>query len=126
MSDLLHRQVPQALIQAGLVSSQAFSPQKREDYGLSVSQGHMVTARRSFELHTHAGFKSAGVWSVTEVECAELKLPVIPEPTTEPYVNEAHAIIQFSKTSRPERKQCAQELARRANARGVQYSAESD
>jgi hypothetical protein len=97
MSDPVHRQVHPTWLHAGRPTSVAFRPSQKDKNRLSVDLGRLVTAQESFETYTKiGGFVSAGVWSVTQAECAVVGVPVVPDPIEVPYVNKAHAVIDFS------------------------------
>lgn len=119
--ELLHRQVHPSLLVAGRPSSGAFAPSKKDEGKLSVDRDSKASARQSFEAFVGAGFKSAGVWSMTVGECREASLPVVHDPVDEPYPNPAHSFVDFRGISRSQQRSRAQLLARAANERGCQY-----
>ena len=91
---LLLRQIHPDWIQAGRVTSQAFRPTKKDTRQLSVSDGNMVTAQISWELHVRRGHLSSGVLAVTVQECDDIGLETRSNPLPE---QPEHAIIDFNK-----------------------------
>jgi hypothetical protein len=100
LSDLdeqLLRQVHPSWIQAGKPTSQAFRPTAKDDGLLSVSRGSKTTAAAAFDLHTRVkGLQSVGVWGILVSHCADARLDVHEDPLTEPFLDPAHAVIDFT------------------------------
>lgn len=115
-AELLHRQVHPSFLRDGRVSSQAFSPTPKDEGGLSVSRGALVSAEEAYQRHT-AGreLKSAGVWSVTVEECGEVGLWAYADAEPE---DDAHALVDFRGLSKGQTEQKAKRLAELARRRG--------
>ena len=112
---LLLRQVNPGWIRNDKVTSQAFNPTPKDAGYLSTYNGDLI-APRSACLHfiRNLRLQSAGVVAVNVDECAQLSLPVIPDPR----LFSAHTVIDFTALSRGQCKSKAKELAVKANKRG--------
>ena len=121
-SELLHRQVHPSFVQAGRVSSAAFTPTRKDAGKLSVDRGSLTTAREAFERYRREDRRSAGVWSISRRECEVQRLDVIPEPVEGEMPNPAHAFVDFHDLTGGETRRRGQLLARAANERGIQHS----
>ena len=79
---LLHRQVNPAWTQGSLISvqnfisSQTFTPTKKDNECLSVYNGEVFSPEEAFHHFTQMGLLSAGTVSVTIKECQETGLSV--------------------------------------------------
>lgn len=127
-NDLLYRQVHPSHAPEGVPSSQAFNPTPKDEGRLSVDDGRIVTAERSWNHFTgNLGFSSAGTWAVSfeEIQAAErlvLKKDPLSAPDNPLLDNPAHCLIDFNALpSKGERKRRAQQLAIRAAFRGCQF-----
>ena len=111
----LLRQVPPAWVQQGRITSQVFRPTPKDERKLSVYDGDLISAEKSWEHYTQRlGLRSTGVIAVTEGECRDLELPVFSDP--EAFLE--HVLIDFSAYSEKEIKHKAQSLKTAAIARG--------
>lgn len=130
---LLFRQVNPSWVRSGRVTSQAFTPTKKDKKRLSVYDGDKITAEDAWKHYVRElELVSIGVLAVTVAECDSQTLPVEPDPDRFP----AHAVIKFDNNSnaqierkakhlsnaQTERK--AKHLKRLAETRGWQYQAE--
>ena len=118
---LLFRQVNPAWIQQGHVTSQAFKPTPKDKDQLSVYDGGLISAERSWKHFTNVlHFLSAGVLVVSVQECKGQDLPVISDPVPYP----EHVAINFSGLSNSVRERKAKILRAAAVTRGWQYQAD--
>lgn len=112
---LLHRQVNPRWIRDGAISSQTFTPTRKDAGLLSVYDGDQIAAEAAWSHFTDSlGFTSAGVVAVSVLECQDLQLPVRPDPTPFP----EHAVIDFTGLSRSGIERKADRLKMAALARG--------
>lgn len=117
---LLYRQINPSWVQGQNVTSQAFKPTPKDDKKLSVYDGDIVDAAESWRHFTEElKLSSVGVLAVSEGECAEQSLPVVPDPDT--FL--AHALIDFSEESSSSTERKAKILRTKASNRGWQYQA---
>ena len=116
---LLHRQVhPNFIKTNGDVTSQAFFPTPKDGNRLSVYDGDMINAARSWAHYTGTlGLTSAGVVAVSVAECLGLELVVSSDPSEYP----EHALIEFGELSRRQATTKSKQLSRYANARDWQF-----
>jgi hypothetical protein len=113
---LLHRQVNPSWVQAGRISSQAFSPTPKDSGLLSVYTGALMTAESSFRHYTGLlELKAVGTVSVSVVEVTAVGLTW--RSDAEPFPE--HAVIDYTRLgSAGKVKAKAQALAEMARARG--------
>ena len=112
---LLLRQIHPSFVQQGRVTSQAFRPTPKDGSRLSPYDGDLIEARPAWKHYTAVlGFESAGVMAVARGECAELDLPVEPDP--EPFPE--HVVIDFSGLGKSAVEKAAKKLRVRAETRG--------
>ena len=118
--DLLFRNVnPSWLTNEGVVQSVAFRPMPNDGGFLSVDCGNITTPDHSLSHFTGTlGNQSAGIVALHRDECASHDLPVQADPVTEPAVNDAHHLIDFSSYNKTQQKKVGKRLARVANERG--------
>ena len=113
---ILLRQINPAFIQSGKVTSQAFRPTPKDDNGLSVYDGDMISAEESY-IHFRKSLKlsSVGVLGVSCAECNNLEITAYNDPAPYPQ----HCIIDFTplETSR-KRDNAAKKLRNLAEVRG--------
>ena len=91
---LLHRIIkPRWWVQDGVVSSQAFRPEPRDEDQMSVYDGDQITVRDSYNHYASDPSKTPpiGVLSITVEECSDQELPVQPDPNTFP----EHVLVDF-------------------------------
>jgi hypothetical protein len=125
--ELLYRQVHPSWMRDGRVSSQAFTPTKKDQGQLSTARSAMTSPKGAFRLHTEGrGLPSAGTWAVSVAECEAFELRVFHAPTTcppEPVADPAHAIVDFSTLESNSRKDAmGAKLAQRARERGCLFA----
>jgi hypothetical protein len=122
---LLYRQAHPSFFNNDRITSQAFVPFPKDDGGLSVDDGDLVTAQNSFDFYTVTlGLESEGIWAVTSQEATELNTPVVATPTA---ANSAHCDLKFplqddKKLEMKEWRKIAKKLKVKATQRGCQYS----
>ncbi|HEU4456530.1 MAG TPA: hypothetical protein VFR81_25910 [Longimicrobium sp.] len=105
-------------MQQGRVTSQAFRPTPKDQSRLSVYDGDRIEPRSAWKHYTGVlGLESAGVMAVSSGECAELDLPVAPDP--EPFPE--HVVIDFSGLGKSAAEKAAKKLRVRAETRGWLY-----
>jgi hypothetical protein len=115
---LLHRQVHPGFIQNHRPSSQVFRPTPEDQNKLSVYDGDLITAERSWQHFTgDLGYQSAGVLAVTVRECTEQSLPVVSSPV----VFAEHAHIDFTGCTASQIEKKGKKLLAAALVRGWQY-----
>jgi hypothetical protein len=96
---LLYRQIHPSFIHQGRVTSQAFRPTPKDEQKLSVYDGDLITAPKSYEHYTETlRLQSCGVLGVLYEDCQLLDLPV----TADSQYFIEHALIDFSKFDRKE------------------------
>lgn len=82
---VLLRQIHPAFIQANQATSQAFKPTPKDEGKLSVYDGDMTTAEKSWAHYTGTlGFQSAGTVGVLVGECTAAKLHAAAKPAPFP------------------------------------------
>ncbi|MGW6258513.1 hypothetical protein [Streptomyces sp. NPDC055085] len=122
---LVWRQVNPAFIHDGRVSSQAFVPTEKDAGELSVNQASLVSAEAAFDHYTRTlEFPSAGVYSLTVGEVAEVPLSVVDDNAVEDGETRppGHAFVDFKPiTSGKRAKKIAALLRDRSEARGWVY-----
>lgn len=122
LDELLLRQVPAAFLVDGRLSSQAFTPSRKDEGKLSVSRGSLTTPRAAFEHHTMAlGHKSIGTWAVSVGEVVDAGLEAVSDPVESPPApapDPSHAYVDFTGLSGGQTKARASKLAERARQRG--------
>ena len=120
---LLLRQVSPSWVQAGRITSQVFTPTRKDKKCLSVYDGDRITAKKAWNHYTSdIGFSSVGVMAVSVGECQAHDLPVYPAP--EPFPE--HVVIKFDGCSDNQIQKKAKHLKKAAEARGWQYEAKVD
>ena len=118
---LLLRQAHPSFFNDDGLTSQAFVPFPKDDGGLSVDDGDLVTAKESFDFYTTTlDLKSVGIWSVTSQEATEVDTPAVAK-------NSAHCDLKFplqddKKLELKEWRKIAKKLKIKATQRGCQYS----
>ena len=118
----LYRQVHPSWYLEQLVSSQAFTPMKKDCGKLSVDNGDMINPDESFRIHTSKrNLQSIGVLAVTGQECMSLDLPVVPDSVPG---RQAHTLIDLSDAalSNTQKKTKARELRAAARKPGWQHT----
>lgn len=123
-STLLHRQIHPDFIQQPRpssgpphVTSQAFRP-SRGTLTLSTYDGDQISAAVSWQHYTsQLSLESCGVMSVTQAECDQANLQVIPDGIPYP----EHVSISFNKLTTGQIRDASKALSAAANARGWQY-----
>ena len=117
---LLLRQIHPSFVQAGRVTSQAFTPTSKDSRQLSTYDGDQISAAGAFEHYTRQPqCQSIGVYAVRVDECRELHLEVKADP--EPYPE--HVVIGFGDRTPNAIKTVAKALREKAVARGWQHIA---
>jgi hypothetical protein len=112
---VLLRQIHPLFVQQGRVTSQAFRPTPKDEHKLSVYDGDMISAGRSFHHYTTTlCFASAGVMGVSVGECNDLALAVSPDPLPFP----EHVVIDYSAFEKNVVEKKAKLLKARAETRG--------
>lgn len=117
----LLRQVHPSFYPDGEISSQAFFPFPKDDGGLSVYDGDLISSADSHHHYTvEQGLSSVGVWSVTCLEVGSVGLPYRPDPIDN---NPAHAIVDFGTRGDKECRKLAKRLKKFALDRGALFLA---
>ena len=112
---LLLRQIHPAFVEHGRPTSQAFRPTPKDNGELSVYDGDLISAEKSWMHYTERlELQSAGVLAVTVAECRTLELNVRPDP--EPF--REHAVIVFAESGQRGK---AKLLKKKAIERGWLY-----
>jgi hypothetical protein len=111
----------------GRVSSQAFTPTKKDQDELSTARSSMTSAEGAFRLHTEGRrLPSVGTWAVNIAECDAFGLRAFHAPPTcppEPVADPAHSVIDFSTVESNSRKDAmGAKLAQRARERGCLFA----
>lgn len=113
---LLFRQAHPNFIEAGELTSQAFTPFPRDDGHLSVDDGDQVNAEASFQRYTEEEkLQSAGVWAVTASEAEDIDTPAASSPVEG---NPAHAHLDFTNIAIKKHRKFAKKLKIKAIQRG--------
>ena len=126
-NEIMLRQVHPKFIENDRVTSQAFRPTQKDDKKLSVSRDSLTNAKDSFDLYTaKRELSSVGVWGVTIAEIKENSdLSVKSDPLTDPVIDKAHALVDFSKLESDAKiRKAADKLVSKARNRGVLYKPE--
>lgn len=113
----LYRQIHPNFIRRGEVTSQAFLRTEKDIDGLSVYDGSLIDARRSYLHYTSRGYASCGVLAVTVNDCLEAKLPVESDPDSFP----EHALIIIPNVSCGQLRRIAKKLTGIAVSHGWKY-----
>jgi hypothetical protein len=117
--ELLFRQVHPNFIQDERPSSQAFKPTPKDEKQLSVAREALTNSADAFRLHTEEKrLGSVGTWAVSVGEAKSEGLPSLPDPLTEPVVDPAHALVDFSACSNSQINAKGSRLAAKARERG--------
>tara|TARA_B100000424_G_scaffold256094_1_gene235748 strand:- start:1139 stop:1510 length:372 start_codon:yes stop_codon:yes gene_type:complete len=115
---LLYRHIHPSFIIEDKVSSQAFTPTRKDNDHLSTYDGDLITPLESFTHYTESlSLKSSGVMGVMPSECTQEKLNIKYDrvPFTE------HVSIDFAALSKGEKKKAAKKLSIVAIDRGWIY-----
>lgn len=118
--ELLHRQVPAALILDALPGIGAFSPKQEEHHRMSTARSHKVSAQQAYELHVAAGGRSAGTWSVAVVDVTSAALRALDDSGL-PDVPAHHASVDFRAHGKARRRVAAEQLRTAAAERGATH-----
>ncbi|WP_159039110.1 hypothetical protein [Streptomyces sp. JHA19] len=124
------RQVNPAFVHDGRVSSQAFTPTTKDAGELSTNRATKVTPQAAFEYHIQQlELPSAGVYSLTVGEVAEVSLRVVDDSAVqddEPRPP-GHAYVDFKGVSAGKRaKKIGANLREKAEGRGWRYRPDED
>jgi hypothetical protein len=115
---LLLRQIHPGFVQQGRVTSQAFRPTPKDQNRLSAYDGDRIDPPAAWRHYTSVlGLESAGVMAVSNAECREADLPVVPDPDAFP----EHVVIDFSGLGKGAVEKAAKKLRVRAETRGWLY-----
>ena len=115
---LLFRQINPSWIREGRVTSQAFTPTKKDEQKLSVYDGDQISAEASWRHFTSAPErKSIGVMAVTVKECRDAGTQVMPDPDA----FQEHVVINFASLTGSQAKDVGKNLAHLARGRDWQY-----
>ncbi len=115
VTTLLLRQIHPSFIQAGRVTSQAFTPTPKDNRQPSTYDGDQISAAAAFAHYTsQLKCHSIGVYAVRVDECEELGLTVEVDP--EPYPE--HVVIDFGERTANEIKTVGKALREKAVTRG--------
>ena len=115
---LLFRQVSPAFIKDGRVTSQAFTPTRKDNEKLSVYDGEQFSAEESWKhFATNTNGNSVGVLAVTVNECSSQNLRVVPDNNA----FQGHALIDFSSLGKNQTRIKSRILTEDAIRRGWQY-----
>ena len=118
----LLRQVHPAWIHEGQVSSQVFTPTKKDEGRLSVSRSSKTTPEAAFVHHTKKlGLASAGVVAVTTGECARIDVGWADDPVEGDMPDLAHAYLDMTSLSQGQIRTKAKLLKRLAQEKGFLY-----
>ena len=127
MDELLYRQINPGFVHDSRVTSQAFRPTPKDEGQLSVSVSSLTSPQGAYELYTaQRQLESAGVMAISQAECSELGLPVVPDPLTAPVNDPAHALVDFRQSGKSQIEKKSKKLGRKANARGWVYLPDGD
>lgn len=119
---LLLRQIHPNWIQEGRVSSQAFRPTPKDENKLSAYDGDRMAPEVSWRHYTtELKLRSVGVMAITQGQCAEQSLPVVPDGIPFP----EHVLIDFSGMNKKTVERTAKVLTGYARTRGWLYQQES-
>ena len=122
-NSLLFRQVNPSWIRNERITSQAFTPTKKDQNLLSVYDGEIINARNSYQHYTQQlGHISAGVVAVTPEEGGQHDLSVRSDP--QPF--REHAVIDFGLKSGTAARKAARHLTEKARQRGWRYKVQFD
>lgn len=118
---LLRQVHPNWVKDDGTAASIAFWPFPKDEGLLSVDDGDRVTPEASWtRFVAKAGCSSAGVWSFTVQESADLGLPAQDNPLPD---NAEHVLVDFRDFPEKQQKAKAKILSKPANARGCLFAA---
>ena len=118
----LHRNVnPNHADDDFVVTMQAFSPQSKEDYKLSLDSEAVWSAKESFNYRTRIlGRNSLGVWTLDIEEFLKLELQVVADPVLPPDPpNPSHSLVDFAHKDKAAKRDAARRLAAAANERAI-------
>lgn len=119
---LLLRQINPSFIQNGRVTSQAFRPTPKDENKLSVYDGDQITPEASWQHFTlNPLCHSVGVMAVSQGQCAEQSVPVVPDPDPNGVPFPEHAYLSFSDMSKGEIERKAKALSSKAKERNWLY-----
>ena len=122
LETLLLRQINPSFIQNGRVTSQAFRPTPKDENNLSVYDGDQITPEDSWRHFTlNPLCSSAGVMAVSQRQCAEQGVPVVPDPDPSGVPFPEHAYLNFSDLSKREIEKKAKALSSKARERDWLY-----
>lgn len=82
---LLYRQIHPSWVSKGRIGTQSFTPFPRDQGGLSVHNGDLITPYKAWRQHTK-NYKSMGVLAVSLQECRIIGLKVKPDPKEAPQI----------------------------------------
>jgi hypothetical protein len=117
---VLFRQIHPSFCNNGKVSSQAFTPFPKDENLLSMYDGSMVSAEKSFEHYTESlKYQSVGVYGVMCHEVTSVNLSCRSDPLDN---FPEHAIIDFTGQTNKEIRKLAKRLRDYAATRGCIYS----
>ena len=115
---LLLRQINPSWVKGNRVTSQAFTPTRKDEARLSVYDGDQISAEDSWRHFTQElGSPSAGVMAVTFGECAARGREVVLNSV--PF--REHAYVDFAGLSRSQAKSVGKALTCSASNRGWRY-----
>lgn len=118
----LHRNVnPNHADDDFVVTMQAFSPQSKEDYKLSLDSETIWNAQESFHYRTKVLERnSLGVWTLDIEEFLKLDLQVEADPVLPPEPsNPSHSLVDFAHKDKAAKRDAARRLAAAANERAL-------
>jgi hypothetical protein len=111
---LLLRQIHPLFVQQERVTSQAFRPTPKDQKKLSVYDGDLITAERSWLHFRDRGLQSVGVLAVTVEEC--MKEELVARSSPEHFLE--HAEIDFLEFTPRECEKKGKRLRSAAEVRG--------
>jgi hypothetical protein len=121
----LFRQIHPSWVQEGDITSQAFTPTKKDRRRLSSYDGTMITAKDSYYHYTaDLAQASVGVMAITPQECKDHGLLV----SADPLLNfDSHVVIVFpDELTKSGTKNKAKYLKEIATRRGWQFKPDSE
>lgn len=120
--ELLHRNAHPMFVHEGRPSSQVFSLKTADRGALSTQRNSKASPQVAYERYTARGLASAGIWSITVLECDELNLSAYDDPVAD---DDSHAIIDLTACPASQARRLTDKLAAKARSRGCQYSTSS-
>ncbi len=117
---LLRQVHPSWVKEDGTAASIAFWPFPKDEGLLSLDDGDRVAPEASWKRFVaKPNCASAGVWSITVMEAADLDLPALDDPLPD---NAEHVVVDFRAFPEKQQKAKAKLLSKPANTRGCIFA----